>query len=164
MTDQPHSHEPTPSPGEPRERPEHTRDEFGRRIEALAGAAGEADVTARAQEVAAEAQDKAVTAKEQAVRKAALVTDQIRDTAEQAARLVKDTTPDAVRDQAAQASRLVGQATARAGRFAAENTPEPVLDRAGQAAAVARANRTPLLAAGAFLVVFLLVRRGRGRK
>lgn len=163
MTDQPHRHEPTPSPEELRRRTEHARDRVGQDIEALAGSA-DGPAAERAGEVAAEAGDRAATAKEQAVQKAALVADQIRDTAGGAARRVKEATPDAVLEQASQASGLVGRATARAGRFAAENTPEPLLDRAGQAAAVARANRTPLLAAGVVLAVFLLVRRGRGRK
>ncbi|MER5731536.1 DUF3618 domain-containing protein [Streptomyces sp. NPDC002138] len=102
----------TPSPEELRHRIEHTRDELGRTVEALAS---KADVTAQAKE------------------KAALVGDQIRETAGQAARLVK------------------------------QKTPEPVLDATAQVATTAKANRTPLLALGAAFVVFLLVRRGRGR-
>ncbi|MFJ6501437.1 DUF3618 domain-containing protein [Streptomyces virginiae] len=72
--------------------------------------------------------------KAQAKEKAALVTEQIREKTGHAARLVKDKTPD------------------------------PLLEKAGQAAAAARANRTPLLVVGAAVVVFLLVRRGRGHR
>ncbi|MFD7027349.1 hypothetical protein ACFWAR_04850 [Streptomyces sp. NPDC059917] len=60
---------------------------------------------------------------------------------------------DQIRVTAGQAARLVRQ-----------KTPEPVLDTTGQVATAAKGNRTPLLALGAALVVFLLVRRGRGRK
>ncbi|MFE2525578.1 hypothetical protein ACFXEL_15205 [Streptomyces sp. NPDC059382] len=102
--------------------------------------------------------------KEQVVEKAARMTDQIRETAEQAARLMKDKTPDPVLDRAAQASRQVAQATTHVGRLAADKTPESVLDTAGQVATRARANRTPLLALGALLAVYALVRRSRGRK
>ncbi|MFD3550436.1 DUF3618 domain-containing protein [Streptomyces sp. NPDC058655] len=160
MTEQPHSHEPAPSPEELRRRMEHTRDRVGQSVEALAD---KADVTEQAQEKAAGARDRAVTAKEQAAQKAALVTDQIRDTAQEAARLVKDSTPDPVLDRAAQASELAARATARAGRIAADHTPEPVLDAGGRVLGAARSNRAPLLVGvGAALAVFLLVRRGRG--
>ncbi|MFJ3202764.1 DUF3618 domain-containing protein [Streptomyces sp. NPDC086989] len=82
-------------------------------------------------DIKAQAKEKAAAAKEQAAEKTAAVVDQISVTAHHAAQLVKDTTPD------------------------------PVLDKAGQIASVARANRKPLLVAGAALLVFLLVRRSR---
>ncbi|MFB6805301.1 DUF3618 domain-containing protein [Streptomyces sp. NPDC056387] len=82
-------------------------------------------------DIKAQAKEKAAAAKEQAAEKTAAVVDQISGTAHHAAQLVKDTTPD------------------------------PVLEKAGQVAGVARANRKPLLVAGAALLVFLLVRRSR---
>ncbi|MFJ7206155.1 hypothetical protein ACIQWR_21785 [Streptomyces sp. NPDC098789] len=85
-------------------------------------------------DVKAQTQEKAAAMKEQGMEKASLVTDQIRETAGQAVRLVQ------------------------------QRTPEPVLDTTGQVVTAAKANRTPLLALGAALVVILLVRRGRGRK
>ncbi|MFI5982370.1 DUF3618 domain-containing protein [Streptomyces sp. NPDC051555] len=115
---------PTPSAEELRHRIEHTRDELGRTVEALAGKA----------DIKAQTKEKAAAMKEQSMEKAALVTDQIRETAGQAVRLVQ------------------------------QKTPEPVLDTTGQVVTAAKANRTPLLALGAALVVVLLVRRGRGRK
>ncbi|WP_445269651.1 hypothetical protein [Streptomyces sp. DSM 41634] len=102
--------------------------------------------------------------REQAVETTALVTGQIQAKARQAAHLVKDRTPDRVRDRAAQASGFLARAVLRAGRLTAEKTPDPVLHKAGRTARAARAHRTPLLAAGAALAVFVLVRRGRGRR
>ncbi|MFB6558896.1 DUF3618 domain-containing protein [Streptomyces sp. NPDC056400] len=86
-------------------------------------------------DVKAQAKEKTAAVKEQAAEKTAAVADQIRVRTRHAAQLVKDTTPD------------------------------PVLDRAGQAARVARANRKPLLVAGASLaVLLLLLRRSRARR
>ncbi|WP_405785818.1 DUF3618 domain-containing protein [Streptomyces sp. NBC_01367] len=85
-------------------------------------------------DIKAQAKEKTAAVKGQAAEKAALVSDQIREKTGHAARLVKDMTPD------------------------------PLLEKAGQAATAARANRTPLLAVGAAVVVFLLVRRSRGRR
>ncbi|KMO96846.1 DUF3618 domain-containing protein [Streptomyces roseus] len=109
---------PAPTPGDPgsaelRDQVERTRDELGKTVEALAA---KADVKAQAKE------------------KAALVSDQIREKAGDAAQLVKDKTPD------------------------------PLLEKADQAATAARANRTPLLLVGAAAVVLLLIRRSRGRR
>ncbi|MDX3537043.1 hypothetical protein PV721_22235 [Streptomyces sp. MB09-01] len=79
--------------------------------------------------------------------------------------LVRTVTSDRVRDRAARASGFLARAVLRAGQLTAEKTPDPVLDKAGRAARAARVNRTPLLGAGAVLVVFfVLVRRGRGRR
>ncbi|MGW7101727.1 DUF3618 domain-containing protein [Streptomyces sp. NPDC054838] len=121
MTDESRTDIGTPTPEELREQIEHTRDELGQTVEALAA---KADVPARAKE-------KTAAAKEQAAEKAALVSGQIRSKAEHAAQLV------------------------------AHKTPQPILDRGRQAAALVRANRTPVLAAGAALALFLLLRHGR---
>ncbi|MFE9928615.1 DUF3618 domain-containing protein [Streptomyces sp. NPDC005533] len=83
-------------------------------------------------DVKAQAKEKAAAVKDQAAEKAALVSEQIRETAGHAVQLVKAKTPD------------------------------PLLEKADQAVTAARANRTPLLVAGAVVVVFLLIRRGRG--
>ncbi|MFE6834011.1 DUF3618 domain-containing protein [Streptomyces sp. NPDC057705] len=85
-------------------------------------------------DIKAQAKEKTAAVKEQAAEKTALVADQIRVQTQHAAQAVKDT------------------------------TPEPVLHKAGQVAAVVRANRKPLLVAGSVLIVFLLVRRSRGRR
>ncbi|MFG2489223.1 MULTISPECIES: DUF3618 domain-containing protein [Streptomyces] len=82
-------------------------------------------------DVKAQVRDKTAVLKEQAAETAGAVADRILSKTWHAAQLVKDT------------------------------TPEPVLNKAGRAANVARANRTPLLVAGAALVVLLLVRRSR---
>ncbi|MCX4539294.1 DUF3618 domain-containing protein [Streptomyces sp. NBC_01565] len=105
--------------GELREQIEHTRDELGRTVEALAA---KADVKARAKE-------KTAAVREQASEHAALVGGQIRDTL------------DPVVEKAAHGA---GQVRA--------------------AASAVRAKRTPMLAIGAVVVVFLLVRRNRRHK
>ncbi|MFJ6755386.1 DUF3618 domain-containing protein [Streptomyces sp. NPDC091273] len=85
-------------------------------------------------DIKAQAKEKKAAVVGQAAEKAALVSEQIREKTGYAVQLMKAKTPD------------------------------PLLEKAGQAATAARANRTPLLVAGAVLVVFLLVRRGRGRR
>ncbi|MFF4426505.1 DUF3618 domain-containing protein [Streptomyces sp. NPDC001549] len=125
MTDRPRTNIGTPTPDELREQVEHTRDELGQTIEALAYKA----------DIKAQAKEKTAAVREQAAEKTAVVADQIRVRARHAVQLVKDTTPD------------------------------PVLDKACRAARVARANRKPLLVAGASLaLLLLLVRRSRGRR
>ncbi|MFD9418803.1 hypothetical protein ACFWC9_29410 [Streptomyces goshikiensis] len=71
--------------------------------------------------------------KQHTTEKAALIADQIREEAGQAAQLVRDKTPDSL------------------------------LKKAGQAATVARGNRTPLLIVGAVIITVVLVRRSRRR-
>ncbi|MYV78456.1 DUF3618 domain-containing protein [Streptomyces sp. SID1046] len=139
---------PAPTPAGPgsaelRDQVERTRDELGRTVEALAA---KADIKAQAKE------------------KAALVTEQIREKTGHAARLVKDKTPDPLLEKAAQAAEQMEETAVKAARYATDQTPDPLLEKAGQAAAAARANRTPLLVVGAAVVVFLLVRRGRGHR
>ncbi|MDX2389114.1 MULTISPECIES: DUF3618 domain-containing protein [unclassified Streptomyces] len=154
---QPHDRSTTggaPTPEELREQITHTRDELGRTVEALAAKA----------DVRAQAKQKTAAVKQEASEKAALVTEQIREKAEHAADLVRDKTPDPILEKASRAAAQVRETTARAGQLASEKTPDPILERAGHAATAVRANLTPLLAAGAVLVVFLLIRRGRGRK
>ncbi|MFC8173255.1 MULTISPECIES: DUF3618 domain-containing protein [unclassified Streptomyces] len=129
--------------GELREQAEHTRDELGRTVEALAA---KADVKAQAGEKVAEAREKAAVATERAKEKAVVAAD-----------LVKEKTAvvtDRAREKAAQAADLVQ-----------EKTPDPVLEKAGAVAHKAKANRTPLVAVVAALAGFLLVRRiVRGRR
>ncbi|MFE6834835.1 hypothetical protein ACFVFI_08330 [Streptomyces sp. NPDC057705] len=154
MTDEPGTSIGTPTPEELREQVERTRDGLGQPVEALAGKAA----------AVARARGRTTAVRQQAVETTALVTGQIQAKARQAAHLVKDRTPDRVRDRAAQASGFLARAVLRAGQATAEKTPDPVLYNAGRAARAARAQRTPLLAAGAALAVFVLVRRGRGRR
>ncbi|MFJ9342072.1 DUF3618 domain-containing protein [Streptomyces sp. NPDC101733] len=82
-------------------------------------------------DVKAQAKEKTAAVKEQATERAALVTAQVRGRVEQAA------------------------------HAAADKTPDPVLEQAARAATAARANKGALLAVGAVVIVFLLVRRGR---
>ncbi|MFZ4297711.1 DUF3618 domain-containing protein [Streptomyces cinereoruber] len=72
--------------GELREQAEHTRDELGRTVEALAA---KADVKAQAEEKVAAAREKAAVAAGQVKEKAAAATD-----------LVKEKTPDPVLEKA----------------------------------------------------------------
>ncbi|MFE5722814.1 hypothetical protein [Streptomyces erythrochromogenes] len=151
MTDQPQGDESAPTPEELREQVEHTRKEDGETGEALPA---KADMMAQAKEKVAEI-------KEQAAEKTTHVTGPLREKAGQAAQLVKDNAPDSVLDKAAHAAAQVRDTAARAGHLAAEKTPGPVREKAVTAATVARANRTPLIAAAAALVVFLVLRRSR---
>ncbi|GAA0461627.1 DUF3618 domain-containing protein [Streptomyces stramineus] len=93
MNNPPQGNEAAPTPQELRERVEHTREELGRTVEALAA---KADVKARAQEKKAEI-------KEQAADKAAQVAEQVRETAARAGQLAADKTPEPVREKAGQA-------------------------------------------------------------
>ncbi|MEV7558311.1 DUF3618 domain-containing protein [Streptomyces sp. NPDC089795] len=85
-----------PSPEELRDRIEHTRDQLGRTVEALAAKA----------DVAAQARQRTAAVKEQATEKAALVTGQIRDGVEHVAHLAAEKTPAPVRDKAGRAALL----------------------------------------------------------
>ncbi|MEV7729699.1 DUF3618 domain-containing protein [Streptomyces sp. NPDC087917] len=146
----------TPTPAELRERAERTRDELGQTVEALAA---KADIRARTKE-------ETTVMKEVAAEKASLVVDQIREKAGQAAQLVQEKLPDPVREKTAQAAAQAWDTATRAGQYAVDKTPDPLLEKAGRAATAARANRTPLLAAGAVIVALslVLVRRSRGRR
>ncbi|WP_411118240.1 DUF3618 domain-containing protein [Streptomyces sp. 058-1L] len=139
----------TPTPEELREQVERTRDEHGQTLDALAAKA----------DVKAQGKEKTAAVKEQA----ASASSQIREKAAQAAQLIKDRTPDAVQEKTAQAAAQVRETASRAGQFAADRTPDPLLEKTDRAAQAARANRTPLIAGGALLIAFLLVRRSRGR-
>ncbi|MEU9182073.1 DUF3618 domain-containing protein [Streptomyces sp. NPDC048550] len=112
-----------------------TPDELREQVEHTRDELGQTvEALAAKADLKAQAKEKTAAVKEQAAEKTALVADQIRVQTRHAAQLVQDT------------------------------TPEPVLHKAGQVARVLRANRKPLLVAGAALVVFLLVRRSRGRR
>ncbi|MCX5015277.1 DUF3618 domain-containing protein [Streptomyces sp. NBC_00555] len=112
-----------------------TPDELREQIERTRDELGQTvEALAGKADVTAQAKEKTSAVRERAAEKTALVADQIRVKTQHAAQLVKDT------------------------------TPEPVLDNLGQVARAGRANRKPLLVAGAVLVVFLLVRRSRVRR
>ncbi|MGW5398297.1 DUF3618 domain-containing protein [Streptomyces sp. NPDC003952] len=136
MTNQPHNSEFTPSKEGLGDRIEHTRDELGRSVEALAA---KADVQAQA------AKEKAADAKDQAMDAAADAKDQ-------------------ARDLQARAVQKASAVTEQAADVVQDKTPDPVLDGAERVATRAWANRAPLIGIGAALLVVLLVRRGRGRK
>ncbi|MDX3539622.1 DUF3618 domain-containing protein [Streptomyces sp. MB09-01] len=109
-----------------------TPDELREQVERTRDELGQTiEALAGKADIKAQAKEKTAAVKEQAAEKAAVVAGQIRAKAHHAAQLVNDTTPEQVRD------------------------------RAGRAASVARANRTPLLVAGVALVVLLMVRRSR---
>ncbi|MEV7559354.1 DUF3618 domain-containing protein [Streptomyces sp. NPDC089795] len=150
---------PSPTPGSSdsadlRDQIEQTRDELGRTVEALAA---KADLKARAKE-------KTTAVKDEAAEKATLLSGQIREKAEQAARAVKDHTPTPLLTKSAQAAAHVREGAAEAGRYAAEHAPEPLVDRTRRTIPAVRANRAPLLVVGAAALVILLVRRSRGRR
>lgn len=136
MTNQQHDDQPRPSSEELRDRIEHTRDDLGRTVEALAAKA----------DVKAQVHEKAADVKAQATETAATVKDQAKDVKAQAketAATVKEQVSELVKGK----------------------TPDPVLDEAGRLATRARANRVPLIAGGAALAAaILLVRRGRRHK
>ncbi|MFF1411935.1 DUF3618 domain-containing protein [Streptomyces sp. NPDC058289] len=143
---QPHTSDSTPSSEELRDRIEHTRDELGQTVEALAA---KADVKARAKEKAADAK--------------AQVMDVAADAKAQAMDVAADVKAQA-QDLTAQAMEKASVMTEQTANFVKDKTPDPVLDEADRVATRAWANRTPLIAIGAALIVILLVRRGRGRK
>ncbi|MGW1248414.1 DUF3618 domain-containing protein [Streptomyces sp. NPDC002535] len=149
---------PAPTPAdlgsaELRDQVERTRHELGQTVEALAAKADIKD----------QAKKKTAALKGQAAEKAALVSEHIRETAEHAAQVVKHKTPDSLQQKTAQAAAHARESAAKAGQYATDKTPDSLLERAGNATTAARANRTPLLLAGAAVAVFVLVRRSRGR-
>ncbi|MFD6911546.1 hypothetical protein [Streptomyces virginiae] len=81
--------------------------------------------------------------KQQTAEKTSLIADQIREKAEQAARLVRDNTPDSVRDKTAQAAAQVWGGATRAGQYAVDMTPDPLLEKGGQATAAALRSWSP---------------------
>ncbi|MER5763934.1 DUF3618 domain-containing protein [Streptomyces sp. NPDC002082] len=135
LPNQPHKSGSTSSSEELRDRIEHTRDELGQTVEALAA---KADVRAQAKEKAADIKAQA--------------TDMAADAKAQA------------QDLTAHARERASAMTEQAVNFVKDKTPDPVLDEADRVANRAWANRTPLIAIGTALIVILLVRRGRGRK
>ncbi|WP_404953494.1 DUF3618 domain-containing protein [Streptomyces sp. 147326] len=109
-----------------------TPDELREQVERTRDELGQTiEALAGKADIKAQAKGKAAAVRQQAAEKTAEVSDQIRAKAQHAAQLVNDT------------------------------TPEQVLDKAGRAASVARANRKPLLVAGVALVILLMVRRSR---
>ncbi|MET9694919.1 DUF3618 domain-containing protein [Streptomyces sp. NPDC006514] len=111
-----------------------TPDELREQVERTRDQLGQTiEALADKADIKAQAREKTAAMTERAAATAGVVADQIRTKTRNAAQLVKDT------------------------------TPEPVLDQAGRAASVARANRKPLLVTGgaALVVLLLLVRRSR---
>ncbi|MGW4049906.1 DUF3618 domain-containing protein [Streptomyces sp. NPDC004779] len=153
MSHQPQDDEPGTTPEQLREQIEHTRDQLGRTVEALAGKA----------DIKAQTKAKAAEAKEQAVEQAALLTGRIQGKASQAAGLIKARTPDPVLDHVTHAAAQVRDGAAHVGHLVAENTPRPARRKAASAGTLARAGRTPLLAVAALTAVLLVLRRNRRR-
>ena len=141
----------TPSSEELRMRVEATRQGLGETVQALAA---KADVKARAQE-------KSTAVRHQVSEKTAHVGAQLRDKATHAAHAVQDRTPEPVRAKAAAAGGQVRGTAVHVAELARDKAPEPVREKAGQGMRVVRANRTPLLAVGAAIIVVLMVHRSR---
>ncbi|MEU6093080.1 DUF3618 domain-containing protein [Streptomyces sp. NPDC047085] len=138
MTQPPHDEPTAAGPAELREQVEHTREELGQTVQALAA---KTDVKARAQEKAAEA-------KEQAAAKAGELKEQATVKAGE------------LKAKAAEQARAK---TAQAGQLWEEKTPDPVRQKTAQGAQLARHNRKVLLAAaGVAAVVWLACRRRKG--
>ncbi|MFJ8043264.1 DUF3618 domain-containing protein [Kitasatospora sp. NPDC096147] len=153
MSTQHPDHESAPTPERLREQIEHTRDELGHTIEALAG---KADVKARLHEQAA-------TVKERATAKTAQITDRIQEAAGHGVQLLKDRTPDPVLDRTARAALRLRDRTVRAAR-GADPTPDVAWEDGGPVADPARARRLPMLAGAVAVVVLLAVLRGRRQR
>ncbi|MFI8103761.1 DUF3618 domain-containing protein [Streptomyces sp. NPDC086023] len=150
MSHQSQGEQSAPTPEQLREQVDHTRDELGRTVEALAAKA----------DIKEQAREKAADIKEQAGQKAALAADQLRHTAAQAAETIREKTPAPVLDKAAH----VRESVTHTSRLAVAKAGEPLLQMAGTAATRVRANPTPLLAATAAILVVLLLRRGRRQR
>ena len=108
---------------------------------------------------------------ESALRKAAAVKSESKETAVHAAEAVRDTAARAVRtarehtpkEALDRAGHVTGQARGAAvhvGHFAADHTPPQLREQADRAAGAARANRTPLLVALAAAVIAAALVRG----
>ncbi|MFD8205938.1 hypothetical protein ACFV2S_05990 [Streptomyces sp. NPDC059695] len=130
----------------------HTREKLG----------GTADALAAKEGVKTQAMEKAADLGSQAVAKAAGLTGQLRETAEQAAQLARDKTPDPAVDKAAHAAAQLRSTAARAGRLAVGRT-HLFGDKVGRGAVAERswANRNLILVGAAALAALLLVRRSR---
>ncbi|MFD8411040.1 MULTISPECIES: DUF3618 domain-containing protein [unclassified Streptomyces] len=154
MSHQSEGDDTAPTTHQLREQVEHTRDELGQTVEALAAKA----------DLKAQAKDKATEIREQAAGAAALVTDRLREKATQTAELLKDKAPEPVLDTAAHAAVQAREGALHARRLAAAATPDEVREMVASATTRARANRVPLLAAAAAIGLFLLLRRTWRRK
>lgn len=138
MTQPPHDEPTATSPAELREQVEQTRHELGDTVQALAD---KSDVKARAQ-------DKAAALKEQATAKTAELSEQTKAKAAQAAQMLQDKLPGPLKDKAALAAQQVKTQTAQAEQLWQDKAPAPVRDR-----------RSPLLAAGAALIIACVLLR-----
>ncbi|MDX2592107.1 DUF3618 domain-containing protein [Streptomyces sp. WI03-4A] len=140
MTQPPHDEPTAQSPEELREQIEHTRNELGDTVQALAA---KTDVKTRAQEKAAEIKDQAAAKAGELKDQAALKAEQVRTKAAEAASRVQDKLPAPVKDRAARAA---GQARATT----------------AQGLHTARGNRQLLVAAAAAgTLVWLICRKKR---
>ncbi|MFD3538608.1 hypothetical protein ACFWUQ_03800 [Streptomyces sp. NPDC058662] len=150
MTSQHDGNEPSASSGEPlREQP--APGEPGR---ADAGAPADADTGSTAKEKTAALKDHTLARAKQAAA-------ELRDKAGQATEAAKSRTPEPLLTTATHTAAHVRDTASRAGHLAADKTPDAVREKAAQAAHAAGSKWTPLLSAGAALLIFLLVRRMR---
>ncbi|MFD7732380.1 hypothetical protein ACFV6F_18565 [Kitasatospora phosalacinea] len=123
-----------------------------------------AETDAEEQDGEEQHEEKAAEWREQAVGTAAHLADRLREKAGRAAELARDRAPEPVIDKAGRAAVQVRDSAARAGHLAAAKAPDRLREQAATAAAAARANRVPLLAGAAVLVVALFLLRGRGHE
>ncbi|MFE1318750.1 hypothetical protein [Kitasatospora phosalacinea] len=146
------------------EQVEPTHDDLGRPAEAPTTEAPTTGAPTAGGDAEERAGEKAAAWKEQAVGTAAHLADRLREKAGRAAELARDRTPDPVLDKAGRAAAQVRDTAAQAGQLAAERAPDRLREQAATAAAAARANRAPLLAGAAVLVAALFLLRSRGHK
>ncbi|MEV7383607.1 DUF3618 domain-containing protein [Streptomyces lydicus] len=132
-----------------REQVEGTREQLGQTVEELAG---KADIKSRAKDKTAtlttQAKDTALHAKEQMQHKVAELAHQ-----------AQDKTPEPVRQKAAAARSDLARRAATVAEAVEHKTPEPVRDKAQQVTQAARHRPGALLAAGAVVLLALVMAR-----
>ncbi|MGW6486228.1 DUF3618 domain-containing protein [Streptomyces sp. NPDC055056] len=135
----------TPTPAELREQIDHTRQELGDTVQALAD---KTDVKARAQQKAGALKDQAAVKAGELQAQAAKATSQ-----------AQDKLPDPVKEKAAQAAGQARTAATQAGRMWEEKAPASLQQKTAQTAQLVREHRALLLVAAAGLTVLWLARR-----
>lgn len=166
MTDR--NDRPVPGADELRARVGEARDALGRTAEEFAGEAGPGG---RAREKAAELKDRAGERTTEAKDRAQEKTAEVRDRAQEKAAELKDRTREKTAGAGDRAQEAAGEARTRIagaaralGEKVQDRTPEPVREGTGRAVEAVRGRPGVFLAAGAAVLVAVLVaRRRRGR-
>ncbi|AWL36881.1 MULTISPECIES: DUF3618 domain-containing protein [Streptomyces] len=164
MTDK--NDRPVPGADELRTRVGEARDALGRTAEELAGEAGPGG---RAREKAAELKDRAGERATEARDRAQERTEEVSHRAREKAAELKDRAREKTAGAQDRAQEAVGQARTRMtgaartlGEKVQDRTPEPVREGTGRALEAVRGRPGVLLAAGAAVLVAVLVARRRG--